>query len=218
MALLKPVEAWMTEKLQPQLPLPDVGPFPTLLQPCSDAGEPLIRVEPIPFIDAYAELDILERRFLRVRLGVRERLIAANVTLPDGFSLVLLDGWRSMAEQQRLVDYYSDHGDIDGWVSDPSSPVLRPPHTTGGAVDVSLSYNGVPLALGSDFDEFDVSAHLMYLEQVESPERELRRLLAAVLSGQGFAPYPFEWWHWSYGDDMWAAKNALPALYDVLDG
>ncbi|HAE24988.1 MAG TPA: hypothetical protein DCG33_06580 [Prevotellaceae bacterium] len=33
----------------------------------------------------------------------------------------------------------------------------------------------------------------------------------------GFANYPAEWWHFCYGDKMWAAyNNKKTAFYDVL--
>lgn len=38
---------------------------------------------------------------------------------------------------------------------------------------------------------------------------EGRRLLAAALLENGFAPLPAEWWHWSYGDQQWAAFHGL---------
>jgi len=37
-----------------------------------------------------------------------------------------------------------------------------------------------------------------------------RRLLCHAMTEEGFAPNPTEWWHYSYGDQMWAAltKNS----------
>ena len=38
------------------------------------------------------------------------------------------------------------------------------------------------------------------------------------MKNAGFANYPLEWWHFSYGDRLWAAyTNQKEAVYDVLD-
>ena len=105
---------------------------------------------------------------------------------------------------------------LDGYVSDPASRTRMAPHTTGGAVDLTLAHEGVALALGTDFDSFDDAAHLLALESVGDDDeahrrvaRDLRRLLGQVLTGAGLAPYPLEWWHWSYGEQRWAAQHRL---------
>jgi D-alanyl-D-alanine dipeptidase len=36
------------------------------------------------------------------------------------------------------------------------------------------------------------------------------------MADEGFAAHPDEWWHFSYGDQMWAALTDAPAaLYGV---
>lgn len=177
--------------------------------------EPLVPLGPIRSIDAYERLKILGARDLVVRRDVLRRLIAADRGLPSGFRLLVLDAWRSVEEQQRLVDHYSAIGDTAGWVADTSKASFRAPHTTGGAVDLTLMFNGIGLSLGSQFDEFADVAHLRSLEESPGPERELRRILGRVMLDAGFAPYRLEWWHWSYGDDVWAARAGEPAIYDI---
>lgn len=35
---------------------------------------------------------------------------------------------------------------------------------------------------------------------------------------EGFVNYPGEWWHFSYGDQLWAAyKNKKYAIYGSID-
>lgn len=41
--------------------------------------------------------------------------------------------------------------------------------------------------------------------------------MASIMLKAGFAPYPLEWWHWSYGDDVWASFVGSDALYDVVE-
>ena len=34
-----------------------------------------------------------------------------------------------------------------------------------------------------------------------------RQILAEAMGAAGFTNYPMEYWHWSYGDVMWAELN-----------
>ena len=99
-----------------------------------------------------------------------ERLARARAGLPDGLSLVVWDGYRSIETQAALYDAYLDeltmvHPDLPAdaleeaasrYVTPPSrSPAAPPPHLTGGAVDLTLADgDGGPLDLGTDFDAF----------------------------------------------------------------
>ncbi len=132
-------------------------------------------------------------------------------------ALVVLDAWRSLTDQQRLLDYYKRSGPTRGFVAEVGLQSIRPPHVTGGAVDLTLSHLGVPLALGTQFDSFTKLANLHFFEVEDGLIRRLRRSLAAAMSNAGFVPYPPEWWHWSYGDDVWAAANSCAARYDLAE-
>lgn len=47
---------------------------------------------------------------------------------------------------------------------------------------------------------------------------ERRRLLCKVMNKEGFANYPGEWWHFSYGDQLWAAyRYKRYALYSSIN-
>lgn len=155
---------------------------------------------------------------LLLRQPVVQRLVRAQEALPEAFGLLVLDGWRPAHFQAELLGYFGrQHSDgVEGFVSDPSEPGLVAPHTTGGAVDLTLTHHGVPLALGTDWDAFVPSSAVASLEVHDTPRtaedelaRDLRRLLAAALLENGFAPLPAEWWHWSYGDQQWAAFHGL---------
>jgi zinc D-Ala-D-Ala dipeptidase len=182
--------------------------------PSVDEGEPLISAETeLPVLRVYEELPFRTApREVRLRAGLVERLVAARESLSGPFSLVLIDGWRSLEFQQELLDYYSrTHDSLDGYVSDPGDERLVPPHVTGGAVDLTLTYDGRPLALGTDFDAFEDEAAVDWFEDPRRSggpgtelTRRLRRHLASALVGQGLAPLAEEWWHWSFGDQRWA--------------
>lgn len=199
--------------------LPRVVPptFAEELPGIHESGEPLVPLPPeVRQLPVYWQEGWRgARRELLVRAGARDRLVSAAAALPAGFELVVLDAWRTLELQVALFDhYYGRPGLVPGYVSRPDDNRV-PPHFTGGAVDVTLAWEGHPLALGTGFDSFDERAWPHALEETgEEPDRSLRRLLTQVLGRQGFVVYPYEWWHFSYGDQLWAtAHGAEHAIY-----
>jgi len=155
-----------------------------------------------------------------LRPAIAERLVLIEGTLPDGFGLAIFDGWRSDETVRALYDHYYGPGSTlaPGYLAppsdDPSAP--PPPHLTGAAVDLTLSWHGAPLSLGTPYDEFSERAHLDALDGVpddhpDALDRDLRRLLHRTMTAGGFAPYDQEWWHYSWGDDAWATWSGEPA-------
>lgn len=164
-----------------------------------------------------------------VRQGVADRLAAAAAGLPDEMTLVVWDGYRTIATQAALYDGYLDeltmvHPDWPAdaleeaaarYVTPPSPSALTPPpHLTGGAVDLTLGdHEGRPLDLGTDFDAFVPEAGARALEDVPGRPRDLRRTLFWAMSGQGFTAYVEEWWHFDHGDQFWGLVTGNPAHY-----
>lgn len=110
------------------------------------------------------------------------------------------------------------------WAAPTTSEESPAPHSTGGAVDLTICMirNGEPLYMGSIFDDATELAHTDHFER--SPQdalgrfsdveaRQNRRLLYWLMTSEGFANNPHEWWHFSWGDQMWAkligAKTAV---------
>ena len=122
------------------------------------------------------------------------------------------------------VEKYWAKGTISGEI-DPASP---PPHSTGAAVDLTIRViaSGQQLYMGSVFDDLSQLAHPDFFEVLLSQERAVasneeagknRRLLYWVMFEEGFANNPTEWWHFSWGDQMWAAlRDCEAAFYSVL--
>jgi len=108
---------------------------------------------------------------------------------------------------------------------DENSPA---PHATGGAVDLTLRWKeggrwkgGDALWMGSLFDDVTALAHRDRFENL-SPEnfsfsdqeaQANRRLLHWLMVEEGFAGHPDEWWHFSWGDQMWAAITGAEAAH-----
>lgn len=155
-----------------------------------------------------------------LRASVVERLARVAASLPDPFALAVFDAWRPLALQAALFDAaYADHALPPGFVAEPDpDPATPPAHLTGATVDLTLSFDGVPLALGTDFDDFTAAAHADRFETdagaptaigVEAERRlvirDLRRLLVAAMGAEGFVVLHNEWWHFEHGTRYWAA-------------
>jgi zinc D-Ala-D-Ala dipeptidase len=135
----------------------------------------------------------------------------------------VFDGWRSPETIRALFDHFYGPGSTltPGFLADPDDPDLVPPHLTGAAVDVTLAWQGQALALGCQFDDFSERAWAHSLETpsptaapAQEPDRSLRRLLHAVMRAAGMVGFREEWWHFSYGDQRWAASERQPgAVY-----
>lgn len=163
-----------------------------------------------------------------VRVEVLRRLKLAANKLPEEFGLVLLDGWRSHQSQENLykMHYLGESKLAEGFVSPPSTdPQTPPPHTTGGTVDVTLSFQGIPLGLGTGYDEFSERAFAMAkpdakLEAasgITELEWQLRRILYSVMYESEFVVLPEEWWHFEYGTRLWSAATHRPALFGRIE-
>ncbi|MEC7291426.1 MAG: M15 family metallopeptidase, partial [Pseudomonadota bacterium] len=103
----------------------------------------------------------------------------------------------------------------------PPSREIPPPHTTGGAVDVTLWVNGSDALLGK-FDDFSAAGRSDYYDHYdpktphEARQKEYRKILAESMSAAGFSGIPEEWWHWEFGTRHWANANGKEVLYDEV--
>ncbi|WP_148252115.1 M15 family metallopeptidase [Aidingimonas lacisalsi] len=209
--------------------------------PIDASDEPLVPVslapEPVKVFPIYAREGLpgaVAECYLRE--GVYRRLLHAARALPPRLGLVVLDGWRPWRVQQYLFDtlystIQSKHDELDEqelmrrtreFVSLPSRDPLAPsPHLTGGAVDVTLcDADGLMLDMGTAFDEAIPASHADYFETLTTLDarqrqaRDRRRLLYHAMHAEGFTNLPSEWWHFDYGDQLWASYGGHDrALY-----
>jgi D-alanyl-D-alanine dipeptidase len=180
---------------------------------------------------------------IAMREGAAQRLQQVNAKLaPAELELWVFDAWRPQAVQVYFHDQWlpnelkrrdpSLSGDallreVETYWSAPSAGDDSPaPHATGGAVDLTLGWRGGdPLWMGSLFDDASAVSRTAHFEGA-APEvsfsreeaRANRRLLYWLMLDAGFASNPNEWWHFSYGDQMWAQQTGAPAaLYSGAD-
>lgn len=208
--------------------VPTQAPLPPLVEPASQplvthpVAEPLIDIghRSVRTLSPYWHAGWASaHRNTLVRAGAADRLHAAAEGLPAGFGLAVLDAWRPLSLQRDIYEAaYADPSLPPGFVSFPSEdPATPPPHLTGGAVDLTLMWQGHALRLGTDFDDFTDVAHTAALEQEAGLIRELRRLLYWTMHHAGLVVLDCEWWHFEYGTRRWAAVTGRPPIYGPAD-
>jgi len=162
--------------------------------------------------------------------------------------LAIFDGWRPLAVQQFMVDTtiaeQCKRVDLDPgspsaerdrivaevsrfWAPPSEDPATPPPHSTGAAVDLTLALaDGTPLEMGGAIDAIGAVSEPEHYAQLAADDpggdaalwHHRRRLLNDVMAESGFARHPNEWWHFSYGDQLWAWLQQQPvAIYGRLD-
>ena len=150
-----------------------------------------------------------------LRAGVAERLYAVADALPSPWGLAVFDAWRPLALQRELYDTAIADPTIEPGFMAPVSddPATPPPHLTGGAVDLTLTFESTPLAPGCGFDDTTRRAHVAHLEATPGPDRELRRFLYWSMRSEGFVVFEGEWWHFELGTRRWALITGGTAVY-----
>lgn len=191
--------------------------------PIADNGEELIDVRGAGLLvdETRASIQRISESPFLIRSGVLSRLLEAESRLPHGDRLQVKEGWRPIEVQAEIYDHHlrmlraerpgateeSLRADAIRYVAPPDG---APPHSTGGAIDVVVLRGGLPLDMGSGFNEPGERA-AMAARGIGPGERRNRARLAAAMEAAGFVNYPHEWWHWSYGERYWAFSLGRPA-------
>lgn len=78
-------------------------------------------------------------------------------------------------------------------------------HQTGGAVDLTIiNAEGKELDMGTQYEEYSEKT-ITHSKFITEEQMKNRKLLEQLLKEEGFVNFPGEWWHYCYGDKMWAA-------------
>ena len=176
---------------------------------------------------------------LWLRQSVAEKLVRVNGRAGlAGLELYVFDAWRPRAVQAYFHDVWMPRElqrqnpglkgaalteEVERYWAAPSDSADSPaPHATAAAVDLTLRWkDGEPLWMGSLFDDATALAHRDRFENLDAGNfsfsdqeaRANRRLLHWLMAEQGFAGHPDEWWHFSWGDQMWAALSGAPVAH-----
>jgi len=176
---------------------------------------------------------------LWLRKTAAEKLARVNARAgAAGLELFLFDAWRPRAVQAYFHDVWMPGelkrrgSTLSGaalneeveryWAAPTDDPASPAPHATGAAADLTLRWkNGEALWMGSLFDDVTALAHRDRFESLarenfsfsDQEARANRRLLHWLMTQEGFAGHPDEWWHFSWGDQLWAALTDAPAAH-----
>lgn len=178
-----------------------------------------------------------------LRKTVAKKLVKIDRELRRlGLQLLIQDGYRSLALQKFVREtsvplglkgeYPSltdeEHKNRAKMFAAPiGENVLTspPPHLTGGVVDLTIVCSGThkQVHMGKRAGLYN-TAFPDALEKLESNKledaRRFRRLLFWLAFEEDMLTNPSEWWHLSWGDQMWACvmKGKLqPAVYGIAE-
>ncbi len=193
--------------------------------PIAECGEPLVDLRAVTPLHVDSRQADAEGSFALVRSGLINRLVAAQSLLPRRIRLLMVEGFRPSALQERYFREYQQQLRVENpqWSEEQLyhqasryiSPPEVAPHVAGAAVDLTLiGSTGRELGMGTEVNaspEESNGACYTAAPNVSESARGLRRQLSVALETVGFVNYPTEWWHWSYGDRYWAFTTGAPA-------
>ncbi len=165
-----------------------------------------------------------------VRQTVAEKLYRVSETLPQEMHLVLIEGYRTMQAQQSEWNrvFQELQQENPTWTHDQiefqvrqyvAKPAPLANHHCGGAIDVTLCYsNGVLLDMGSSYiSEAPITDKVrfpMFSSEITKEQHMNRKILRDAMESEDFIWYPGEWWHYCWGDRMWAVySNQIECYY-----
>jgi len=152
------------------------------------------------------------KQVLYARETVCKMLGKAAGILAPGYTLVLFDAYRPIAYQRMRYKEACEHyrarfpeiseREIEVIASQvvfppDENPDTPPPHTTGGAVGVTIVHSdGSPIDVGSLYGVYDPEEnqkHFTNSSLITSKQREKRVRLITAMVEAGFCNYPGEW-------------------------
>ena len=168
--------------------------------------------------------DTIESRFARKEVIKRLEEAADSAHQEHGLKFLVYELYRSPEKQEKLRE--RDRNEIMQLHPDLSEEQLQSAlnkisagvggsgHQVGAAVDLTLcDAHGNPLDMGTSYLEH-IAKTATHCKHISKEQRHNRQILFDAMRNVGFANYPGEWWHYCYGDRMWAAyKHKRYAIY-----
>src|SRR3989338_3138540 len=190
--------------------------------------EPLVEIEEGERIQLLQEHKHLSPY---VRKSVAKLLFTAAGNLPHGHKLLIICAYRPLWMQKelwrrRLRQMAKEHPfkmifqyrKLKKMASKYTAPPGGSSQQSGGAVDLTvIDSTGNQLDMGTTLTDYGERVH-MYNDLITEIQKQNRKILRDAMTKAGFAYYPLEWWHYSYGDRMWAAyTKQSECFYEPLD-
>ncbi len=167
----------------------------------------------------------------RIRKYVYQMLIESKKFLPIGVYFKVYEAYRPLEAQKKLWDEVvkeqkKHHPDLaetseeflaicDTYCANPYRQGSG--HQSAGAIDITLcDEKGNDFFMGSKIREFNEKSD--FNAPVSDEAKKNRLLLRESLEKSGFINYPSEWWHYSFGDRLWAKLTGSKiAIFGKLD-
>lgn len=192
--------------------------------PWEDCQEPMVNLHlacpSIYCMERWGEI-FVRKPVAEKLFQIQDRLTAMN----RGFRLGVSEGYRSMEQQEKLfLEMLVSCARSDPSMSSESlsekvhDQMFALPsvagHPTGGAVDVTIFTGEREWDMGGAIRDFSNLALLPFLSPLAAPGQAKRRMfLRELMMKEGFAPFPGEWWHFSFGDREWAIFYGQPKTF-----
>lgn len=180
-----------------------------------EKNEPLVEVTNPRFVfDENIEKPVYLRKYVYEKLCLLDDLIKV-----DNYKIKLFDAYRSLDKQKdlwenTLKETRENNPDLEEReivrittlkLANPTNGIGG--HQTGGAVDITLvDKNNEELDMGSGYLEH-IAQTKTYCKDLTDLQRKNRYYLLDKMKQLSFVNFPTEWWHYCYGDRMWAAYS-----------
>lgn len=167
----------------------------------------------------------------RLRTEVYKMLKNAQEKLSSGLHILVGEAYRPMSRQIKMWNDIAARIDreypslsksekvlvCENFIASPYDGIGSG-HQAACAVDVTLCDDkGQQLDMGTALQVFNEQTRTTSSE-VNQRVASNKRLLCDTMESAGFANYPAEWWHYSYGDHQWAwLVGQNEALFGMLD-
>ena len=208
-----------------------------------DIPSTFLRFDPHPYQLLNAPYGDKSPFFLREDALRRLKLAQERLCLlKHGYKLKIFDAYRPLEVQSFMIEYDKNRlskemfdaafdeltkekqDEVKSIVLSFWSPISEnvtlnpPPHSTGGALDLTIvDANGLDLDMGTQIDELTEASMSDFYKGSSSQYEKNRELLKEVMTYASFTQLPTEWWHFSYGDQIWAIDNNTKAKYGIYN-
>ncbi len=166
----------------------------------------------------------------KVREGLQKALFKMVEFLPKDIAVFVYNGYRPLKVQKEMFnksflrEKQKNPSLTDKELYKKVSKYLSPvggviaPHCTGGAIDMVLINIKTKklLPMGNVF-EANKKSHTFYKYLSKEQKKNRKILLKAALRAD-LVNYPYEFWHFSYGDNYWAYYMNRKPLYNIIIG
>lgn len=185
--------------------------------------EPLVEIEETDRIKIGLIKKQYEQSYL-IRKTLLEKLKRVSENLPKDLNLLIIEGFRSVENQKKVwnrkfIEIKEEKPELfDEEIEKLVGLIVARPlplanHNCGGAIDVTLiNSKGDIIDMGTPYPDkgFGPEWHSkfkMLSEEITEEQKENRKILREAMEKEEFVWYPGEWWHYCWGDRMWAVYS-----------